>query len=201
LNDISLSNTKKKIAVFASGKGSNAENLIKHFKNNPVAEVVLVLTNNPTAQVVERAGSLNVDSFVFNKAQLSDSKVVLDKLKKEQIDWIVLAGFLIKFPSLILNEFPNKVINIHPALLPKYGGKGMYGMHIHKAVVENKENETGITIHFVNENYDEGKIISQAKTEVLPTDTPEIVASKIQQLEQKHFPNVVEQLIENELNG
>ena len=201
MNDISHSTSKNKIAVFASGKGTNAENLINHFKSSQVAEVVLVLTNNPTAQVIERASGLNVETFVFNKPQLNDSKEVTEKLKKAKIDWIVLAGFLIKFPSSILKEFPNKVINIHPALLPKYGGKGMYGLNVHKAVIENQENETGITIHFVNENYDEGKIIFQAKAEVLPSDTAEIVASKIHELEQTHFPKVVEELIEKDING
>lgn len=201
MNVISHSTIKKKIAVFASGNGTNAENLIKYFKTTPVAEVVLVLTNNPAAQVIERANCLDVETFVFNRMQLNDSMVVLEKLKKTQVDWIVLAGFLIKFPLSILKEYPNRVINIHPALLPKYGGKGMYGMHIHKAVVENQENETGITIHFVNENYDEGKIIFQAKTKVLPSDCAEVVASKIHELEQNYFPKVVEELIKKELNG
>jgi phosphoribosylglycinamide formyltransferase 1 len=195
LNEISHSTIKKKIAVFASGKGTNAENLIKHFKNHSKAQVTLVLTNSPTAEVIERANNLSVEVVVFDKAHLNDSMVVLNKLKKAQVDWIVLAGFLLRFPTLIIEEFPNRIVNIHPALLPKYGGKGMYGMNVHKAVVENHENETGITIHFVNENYDEGKIIFQAKTEVLATDTPEKVALKIHILEQQHFPKVIENLI------
>jgi phosphoribosylglycinamide formyltransferase-1 len=195
LNDISLSNTKKKIAVFASGKGSNAENLIKHFNNSTSASVDLVLSNNANAAVIGRAKNLGVETFVFDKNELNNSFIVIDKLKDSQIDWIVLAGFLLKFPENILKEFSGRVVNIHPALLPKYGGKGMYGMNVHKAVVENKEKETGITIHFVNENYDEGEIIFQARIEVLSSDTAETVATEISLLEQKYFPKIIENLI------
>lgn len=186
---------KLKIAIFASGNGSNAENLIHFFKNNDFAEVVLVLTNNKKAGVIGRAARLNVPVFEFSKEDFLSGNTVLKKLINANVDWIILAGFLLKFPESILKQFPKKVINIHPALLPKYGGKGMYGMNIHKAVVENKEKETGITIHFVNENYDEGEIIFQAKTDVTKTDTPETVAEKIQELEQKHFPGIVEKLL------
>src|SRR5690606_42155773 len=172
-----------------------------YFKNSPFGKVELVFTNNSNAKVVERAKKLEVKTFVFNRNELYTTPIVLNKLNSAKIDLIVLAGFLLKFPESILNQYSNKVINIHPALLPKYGGKGMYGMNVHKAVVENQEIESGITIHFVNENYDEGKIIFQAKTKVLPSDTAESVASKIHKLEQKYFPKVVEELIERELNG
>lgn len=200
MNNHSHLNKRKKIAVFASGSGTNAQNLIEYFKSSSFGKVELVFTNNSKAKVIERAKKLDVEVFVFNKNELNNTSIVLNKLKSSQIDLIVLAGFLLKFPESILSKYNNKVINIHPALLPKYGGKGMYGMNVHKAVVENQEKETGITIHFVNENYDEGKIIFQAKTEVLSLDTAETVASKIHELEQKHFPKVVEELLESETN-
>jgi len=183
----------KRIAIFASGSGSNAENIINYFQDNKKAEVVLVLSNNPKAQVLDRASRLGVPNMVFNKQQLNDSKWAIENLK--DLDLIVLAGFLWKFPDHLLKAFPNKVINIHPALLPKYGGKGMYGMHVHSAVVENKEEESGITIHYVNEHYDEGAIIFQAKCKVNRTDTPSDVAAKIHDLEMKHFPEVIQQTL------
>lgn len=201
MNNFEHSKTKKKIAVFASGTGTNAENLISYFKNNPIAEVVLVLTNNPKAGVIARAEKQNVKTFTFNKEQLNISNEVLNILENAEIDWIILAGFLLKFPATIIEKYPHHIINIHPALLPKYGGKGMYGMNVHKAVVENKEKETGISIHYVNENYDEGAIIFQAKTDLSVTDTPETVAQKVHQLEYEHFPKVVEKLVEKDLNG
>lgn len=197
LPNINTLTNKMKIAIFASGNGSNAENIIKYFQKTEKADVVLVLTNNKKAGIIHKAKNLNVPVFEFTKQELLSEITVLKKLQSANIDLIVLAGFLLKFPKSILNHFPNKVINIHPALLPKYGGKGMYGMHIHKAVVENKENETGITIHYVNENYDEGKIIFQAKTKVYINDTPEMVADKIHILEQNHFPKVIELLFKN----
>jgi phosphoribosylglycinamide formyltransferase-1 len=183
----------KRIAIFASGSGSNAENIINYFQDNKKAEVVLVLSNNPKAQVLDRASKLGVHNMGFNKQQLNDSKWAMENLKN--LDLIVLAGFLWKFPDHLLKAFPNKVINIHPALLPKYGGKGMYGMHVHSAVVENKEEESGITIHYVNEHYDEGAIIFQAKCKVNRTDTPSDVAVKIHDLEMKHFPEVIQQTL------
>ncbi len=184
----------KKIAIFASGSGTNAENIIKYFENKAIATVVAVFSNNPKAQVLERARRFNIPSEVFSKAELFESKV-LQKLNSFQPDLIVLAGFLLKMPESIIESYPNKIINIHPALLPKYGGKGMYGMNIHKAVVENKEKETGISIHFVNENYDEGNIIFQKKVALLQTDSPENVAEKIHELEQKNFPEIIHQLL------
>jgi phosphoribosylglycinamide formyltransferase-1 len=184
-----------RIVIFASGSGTNAENLISFFNHNGRARVVLVLSNNPNAKVLERAQRLNVRSLSFNKIDFIETEEVLGTIKTSNLDLIVLAGFLWKFPEKILNEFPNKVINIHPALLPKYGGKGMYGMHVHEAVVKNKETETGITIHYVNEHYDEGAIIFQAKCKVNPKDSPEDVANKINRLEMEHFPKVVESLL------
>jgi phosphoribosylglycinamide formyltransferase-1 len=185
----------KRIVIFASGSGTNAENLIKFFHNSHNASVIQVLSNNPHAKVLDRAKKLKVSAFAFNKIAMSQTEDVLNILKASKPDLIVLAGYLWKFPNHILNAFPNKVINVHPALLPKYGGKGMYGMHVHEAVVANKEKETGITIHYVNEHYDEGAIIFQAKCEVDPTDSADDVAAKIHELEMEHFPKVVEKLL------
>ena len=184
----------KNIVVFASGSGTNAENIIKYFKESKLGTVVAVFTNNPKAMVIERASKYGVLTEIFSKADL-DEGLVLQKIEKLKPELIVLAGFLLKFPENLIQAYPNKVINIHPALLPKYGGKGMYGMNVHKAVVENKEPETGITIHYVNENYDEGAIIFQKKVVVLGTDTPEVVAEKIHDLEQRYFPEVIAGLL------
>ena len=183
----------KHIAVFASGSGTNAENIIKYFKNTKTASVVLVLTNNPKALVLERAAALEVKTVVFNKTQLNDAKWGIDNLA--DIDLIVLAGFLWKFPEHLLEMYKNKVVNVHPALLPKYGGKGMYGMHVHDAVVKNNESETGVTIHYVNEHYDEGAIVFQAKCAVHKTDSSTEVAAKIHQLEMEHFPKVIQNIL------
>lgn len=185
----------KRVVIFASGSGSNAENLIKFFHNIDNVSVIQVLTNNPHAKVLDRCKRLNISALSFNRVAFSKSEDVLNILKKQKPDLIILAGFLWKFPKFILNHYENKVINIHPALLPKYGGKGMYGMHVHNAVVANNEKKTGITIHYVNENYDEGAIIFQAKCDVLPTDTPEDLASKIHLLEMEYFPKVVNDLL------
>ncbi|GIZ07958.1 phosphoribosylglycinamide formyltransferase [Flavobacterium sp. UMI-01] len=184
----------KKIVVFASGSGSNAENIIQYFNSNGKAEVVAVYTNNPNAGVIERVKKYGLEAQVFTKTALYESDF-LQNLNKFNADLIVLAGFLWKFPEAIIADYPNKVINIHPALLPKYGGKGMYGMHVHRAVVENKEQETGITIHYVNENYDEGAIIFQKSFELAGIETPEEVAAKIHELEYQHFPEVIEDLL------
>ncbi len=186
---------KKRIAIFASGNGTNAENIINHFKNSDLADVFLVLSNKNDAKVLSKAANHNIKTTTFTKEELNENNGVLKMLQKHNIDLIILAGFLLKFPENILEHYPEKVINIHPALLPKYGGKGMYGMHIHKAVVENRETETGITIHYVNQNYDEGKIIFQTKTEVSINNTPEQVAEKIHKLEEEHFPKVIESIV------
>ncbi|MEN9326979.1 MAG: phosphoribosylglycinamide formyltransferase [Bacteroidota bacterium] len=185
-----------KIVIFASGSGTNAENIIRYFQATKSASVEAVFTNKADAQVIQRAEKYQVPSQVFTKNDLETGKV-LQEINTIQPDLIVLAGFLLKFPESIVAEYPDKIINIHPALLPKYGGKGMYGMHVHRAVVENKESKTGITIHYVNENYDEGNIIFQKEVTVLISDTPEVVAAKIHELEQDHFPAVIEKLLTN----
>jgi phosphoribosylglycinamide formyltransferase-1 len=184
----------KRIVIFASGSGSNAENIIGFFQTKKSISVTHVLTNNERAKVLERCKKLNVNSLVFGRESFFKTDEVLNFLKKEA-DYIVLAGFLWKVPSKIVEAFPNKIINIHPALLPKYGGKGMYGMNVHKAVKENLEKETGITIHYVNENYDEGAVIFQAKTPISTDDSPESIAEKVHQLEYKHFPEIIEKVI------
>ena len=167
----------------------------RYFKDNPVAEVGLILTNKADAFVLERAKKLAVESVVFYSEQLKSGELV-SLLKDKNIDFIVLAGFLLKIPENLIAAFPNKIINIHPALLPKYGGKGMYGDAVHKAVIANKEKESGITIHYINEHYDEGAIIFQEKCTVSETDTYEEVAHKIHQLEYEHFPRVIEEVLE-----
>ena len=184
----------KRIVIFASGSGTNAENIIKYFKNSNTAQVSLVLSNKENAGVFDRCKNHQIRCLYFKKSDFSDSEKVLNLLKKEA-DFIVLAGFLLKVPENIIQAFPNKIINIHPALLPKYGGKGMYGMNVHKAVKENGESETGITIHFVNEHYDEGGIIFQARTSVEEIDSPETIASKVHELEYEHFPRVIEETL------
>ena len=184
----------KRIVIFASGSGTNAENIIKYFNQTKTAIVTKVLCNNEHAKVFDRCKKLNIKCLHFNRSEFSSSDFILDILKKEA-DYIILAGFLWKIPEKIVKAFPNKIINIHPALLPKYGGKGMYGMHVHKAVAENKETETGITIHYVNERYDEGAIIFQAKTNLTEEDSPETIAQKIHILEQQYFPKVIEEVI------
>ncbi len=185
----------KRIVIFASGNGTNAENLIEFFHNRDNASVIQVLTNNPRAKVIDRCNKLKTSCLSFNRNAFYKANHVLDILNNINPDLIVLAGFLWKFPEVILNAFPNKVINVHPALLPKYGGKGMYGMHIHEAVVANNEKESGITIHYVNEHYDEGAIIFQAKFDVLASDSAEDVAVKIHELEMEHFPKAIELLL------
>ena len=190
-----LKNNMKKIAVFASGSGSNAENVAKYFSNKPGIEISAILSNNANAFVLSRAESLNIPTFVFSRSEFNETDKIVDFLAEKHIDFIVLAGFLWLLPLNLLRNFPNSIVNIHPALLPKYGGKGMYGMNIHKAVVANKETETGITIHMVNEKYDEGKIVFQTKCDVLPSDTADDVAEKIHQLEYEFFPKIIEQLL------
>ena len=184
----------KKIVIFASGSGTNAEKIILHFKNKNQGNVVAVFSNNLNAKVLERANELRVSTEVFNKVELSDG-TVLNKVNKINPDLIVLAGFLLKFPETIIRQYPNKVINIHPALLPKYGGKGMYGMNVHKAVLDNKEAETGITIHYVNENYDEGEFIFQKNVSIISCKTPEEIAQKVHELEMECFSKEIEKLL------
>lgn len=186
---------KKNIAIFASGSGSNAERLTNYFTDSEIVNVSLFLTNNKNAGVIERGHRLGIPTVIFNKTAFAKSNKIVDLLTNQQIDYVVLAGFLWLVPENLLKAFPDKIINIHPALLPKYGGKGMWGHHVHEAVVENKEAETGITIHLVNEEYDKGEVLFQAKCDVLPSDSAADVAAKIHELEYKHFPKVVERVI------
>lgn len=185
----------KRIAIFASGSGSNAQRLMEHFGNHPSAEIALVLSNNPSAYVLQRADNFEIPSQVFDRFDFYHTDAIVELLKKMEIDFIVLAGFLWLIPPNLLKAFPNKIINIHPALLPRYGGKGMYGDKVHKAVLENKETESGITIHFVNEHFDEGEIIHQARFKIEQTDDLETIKFKGQQLEHAHFPRVIESLV------
>ena len=183
-----------KIAILASGSGSNAENIVNYFTNNPAFEFPLIISNKQDAFVHQRARKLNINSYTFIKEEFAEATPVLELLKNYKIDYIVLAGFLLKIPDKIISAYHNKIINIHPALLPKFGGKGMYGDKVHQAVVDAGETESGITIHYINEHYDEGNIIFQAKCEILPTDTAEIVANKVHELEYQYYPAIIETL-------
>ena len=186
---------KKNIAIFASGSGTNAENIIRYFQENDLIRVALVLSNRSDAYVLERAHRLQVPSEVFLKEEWASGERILAVLDKYHIDFIVLAGFLVRVPEVLLHAYPNKIINIHPALLPKYGGKGMYRDRVHQAVVAAGEKESGITIHYINEHYDEGNLIFQATCPVLPTDSPDDVAQKVHALEYEHYPLVIEKLL------
>jgi phosphoribosylglycinamide formyltransferase-1 len=186
---------KKKIILFASGSGSNVENIIRYFQARPNIVITTVLTNNREAKVIERCNNLNISILYFNKYAFSASDVVLKLLKALEPDLIVLAGFLLKVPADLIAHFPKKIINIHPALLPKYGGKGMYGSHVHEAVARNKDPETGITVHYVNENYDEGAIIFQKSISLTPADNASAIAEKVHRLEYEYYPKVIEKLL------
>jgi len=186
---------KIRLALFASGSGTNAENIIKYFQNHQKIEVASVFSNNPDAYVITRAQHYYVPVFTFTKADMNNSNRLLDMLHDQQIDVIVLAGFLWLIPNHIIEDFNNRIINIHPALLPNYGGKGMYGDRVHKCVWENAESETGITIHKVNEHYDQGQVLFQATIELQRSDTPDIIASKVHELEYKYYPGVIEQFV------
>ncbi|WP_026904414.1 phosphoribosylglycinamide formyltransferase [Pedobacter glucosidilyticus] len=186
---------KKRIAIFASGSGSNAQKIMEYFKKSNDAEVAIVLTNNPDAYVLQRADNFEIPSHIFDKKEFRDTDDVVQLLKNLQIDLIVLAGFLWLVPANLLKAFPNKIINIHPSLLPKYGGKGMYGDKVHLAVLANKELESGITIHFVNEHFDDGEVIHQSRFKIEAGDDLEMIKFKGQQLEHQHFPKVIEGLI------
>ena len=188
---------KKRIAILASGSGSNAENIAQYFAHNEKIEVSLIISNKADAYVLTRAQKLGIPAVVITGKEMRDSAKVLDLLTEYQIDFIVLAGYLLKIPEYLIETYPNAIINIHPALLPKFGGKGMYGDHVHEAVVAAGEKQSGITIHYVNENYDEGAILFQATCEVLPGDSPADVASKVHALEYKHFPEIVGSLLQN----
>ena len=183
-------------AIFASGEGTNAENIIKHFNNDSRIKIKLVITNKGDAGVVVRAEKYKKNVQIISREALNNyTAKIIEFLQGEKIDLIILAGFLLKLPEAFVKAFPNKIVNIHPALLPKYGGKGMYGMNVHNAVIENKETESGITIHFVNEEYDKGEIILQQKCVVDANETPETLAQKIHDLEYAYYPKAIEKLI------
>jgi len=186
---------KKKIIIFASGNGTNAQRIIEYFIVSNQAEVSMIFTNNPQAYVIQRAKMFKTPVFIFNKTDFYTTKNVMNALLKAKPDLIVLAGFLWLIPAEIIKSFPDRIVNIHPALLPKYGGKGMYGTNVHRAVIFAGEKESGISIHYVNENYDDGSIIFQAKCTVDAGETPDSLAMKIHQLEHKYFPVIIENLI------
>lgn len=188
-----------KVAIFASGSGTNAQRIFDYFKEKEGVEISLLLSNNPDAYALTRAKSASIQTRIFTKAEFKDSTVIVDELKAAGISWIILAGFLWLVPKSLIQAFPNTILNIHPALLPAFGGKGMYGMHVHKAVIETKTKQTGITIHKVNEEYDKGEVVFQAAFDVLAHDTPESIAEKIHELEYKHFPAVIEEQINKSL--
>jgi phosphoribosylglycinamide formyltransferase 1 len=183
-----------RLAILASGSGSNAEKIMEFFKDSPKAQIGLVASNRADAFVLERAKKFGVPTFTFTRKEL-DTGILMEKLQAEKIDWVILAGFLLKIPLELVRAFPDRMINIHPALLPNYGGKGMYGNFVHEAVKAAGDTQTGITIHLVNENYDEGKIIFQAATEVTNDDTPDTIAQKVHELEHRYFPEVIASLI------
>jgi phosphoribosylglycinamide formyltransferase 1 len=194
-SDNSTDQPGKRIAIFASGSGSNAQKIIEHFLNHPAIKVSLIVCNVPTAGVIQRAATYNVPVLLINKDEFLKGNGYIPDLKDAQIDFIVLAGFLWKVPEALIEAFRNKIVNIHPALLPKFGGKGMYGLKVHQAVIDAGEKESGITIHYVDEHYDHGDSILQAKCRVYDNDTAETLASRIHQLEHEHYPKTIEKLL------
>lgn len=198
MNLIVKADKTKHIAIFVSGAGSNAVRIIQHFKANKNISVSLILSNKPEKGAFDISQNENVELYSFRKEELINSIKIIDVLRAKKIDLIVLAGFLLKVPENLVEAFPNQIINIHPALLPKYGGKGMYGKHVHQAVFDNKEKESGISIHFVNEHYDEGNIIAQHHCKLNEHDTPETIENKVRDLEQKYFAPTIEKLLNNE---
>jgi phosphoribosylglycinamide formyltransferase-1 len=186
---------KKHIAIFASGAGSNAQKIIEHFRSEDISEVVVIICNNPAAGVLKIAGKENIPSILIDRKKFFEDGYV-NELSKYKLDLIVLAGFLWKVPAVLIHAYPDKIVNIHPALLPKYGGKGMYGSNVHAAVINAKEKESGITIHYVDEIYDHGNIIFQAKCKVDDDDTPDSLAGKIHELEHKYYPGVIENILQ-----
>lgn len=183
-----------RIALFASGSGTNVENIANYFNGKTTAKPVCVLCNKPEAFVLERAKRLGLDSMTFNRADFNDGKKIMEYLHQHDIDMIVLAGFLWLVPQYLIDAYPSRIVNIHPALLPKFGGKGMYGMHVHEAVKQSGETETGITIHLIDGNYDKGSTVFQAKVAINPSDTPDDIANKVHALEYKHYPEVIEEI-------
>ena len=183
------------IAIFASGSGSNAENIARHFCNNESIRVVLVVSNKPDAYVLQRAERLGIPSVVLTAADMRDEARVMALLREYRVDFIVLAGYLLRVPAYLVDAYPQAMLNIHPALLPEFGGKGMYGERVHQAVIAAGRTRSGITIHFVNENYDEGAHVFQVECAVDPDDTPDTLAAKVHALEYAHFPRVIEEVI------
>ena len=194
-SEVKSQKSKKQIAIFASGTGTNAQKIIDHFRDHPSIKVAIIVSNNPDAGVLKIAANENISSLIIEKEKFLHGNAYADELKKNKIDFIILAGFLWKIPVALLKAYPHKIINIHPALLPKYGGKGMYGNKVHEAVLANKEKESGISIHYVDEIYDHGKIIFQAKCAVLENDTADSLAQRIHALEHEHYPRVIEDLV------
>lgn len=187
---------KSRIAVFASGDGSNAEEIFKYFRDHPSIEVVLLLSNNPAANVLIRAQKFGIPFKVFSKKEFIESEVVLHWLKEKQVTHLVLAGFLWLVPRYLIKAFHQSIVNIHPALLPKFGGRGMYGIKVHEAVKQSGEKETGITIHLVNEKYDDGQVLFQSKCDIDPSDTPGLIAKKVHKLEYAAYSKIIEKWIE-----
>jgi phosphoribosylglycinamide formyltransferase-1 len=186
---------KYRLAIFASGSGTNAEEIFKHFKNHPSIEVVLLLSNNPQAFALQRARNFGIDTKIFDRSLFRESTVVLDWLQEKKVTHVVLAGFLWLIPAYLIQAYPHHIINIHPALLPNHGGKGMYGMKVHEAVKLAGDTKTGITIHAVDDKYDEGEVIFQATCPVHADDTPEQIADKVHKLEYQHYPAVIERWV------
>lgn len=184
-----------RLAIFASGAGSNAQKIISYFKNSEIVNVSLIVCNNPAAGVLQIAQNEHIEVLLIDKQQFLRGDAYIGYLKNKQIDYIILAGFLWKIPTALIDAYPNKIINIHPALLPKYGGKGMYGHFVHEAIIHAKEKESGITIHYVDEQYDHGDVIFQAKCNVVPHDTADTLAERVHQLEHQYFPMVIEKVV------
>ena len=197
-NGLSNHTHQTNLAIFASGAGSNAKKIIEHFNNNPYVKIVLIVSNKAGAGVIQIAKDNNIDQVVISKDQLINDNYFIKDLEKRKIDLIILAGFLLKIPPALVQAFPKKIINIHPALLPAYGGKGMYGMHVHEAVIANKEKQSGISIHYVDEIYDHGEIIFQATCDIVPGDNADSLAQKIHLLEHTYYPSVIETVLKKQ---
>ena len=185
----------RKIAILASGGGSNARKIIQHFKKSQVADIVLLAANKAECGALDIAQEASIETYVLTRDNFRESDQFTKELQKREVDFVVLSGFLWLIPAIMVHQFPNRIVNIHPALLPKYGGKGMYGMNVHRAVKEAKEAESGMTIHFVNEQYDQGDIIYQGSTSLKPTDSPEEIAAKVLKLEHENYSKVIEQVV------
>lgn len=190
-----FSDNMKNLVIFASGAGSNTQKIIDYFKNSSLATVTLIVCNKPEAGVLQIAGKENIPSLIISRHTFYETHDIAGRLSGIQADWIILAGFLWKIPEYLVSAFPRRIVNIHPALLPRHGGKGMYGMRVHEAVIASGEQESGITIHYVNERYDEGEMILQKTCSVSPGDTPESLAQKVHQLEYEWYPQIIEKLI------